>query len=85
MLDDSKINEHLKTAYGIIRQQTEQICDLHSLIVPLLRALHDPEYSHLTLLEAYQREQGKMLKQLTQSKTDSLALVDAAIRRLKES
>jgi hypothetical protein len=84
MSEDGKLKESLLIAYGIIRQQTEQICDLHSLLYPLIDAL-DPKYSRLTLGKAYLQVQAIKLDDLRRSRIDSLALVDEAIRRLKES
>jgi len=83
-MTDSKMKEYLFVAYGIIRQQTEQICDLQSLVVPLILAL-EPKYSDWTLREAYRRVQELKLQELSRSKIDSLALVDEAIRRLKDA
>jgi hypothetical protein len=82
MAENKQLKDALLTAYGMIRQQTEQICDLHLLFVPLIHAL-DPKYSRVRLGEAYLREQVIRLDGLSRSKTDSLALVDEAIRRLK--
>jgi hypothetical protein len=76
-----ELREGLLAAYAIIRQQTEQICDLHILIVPLIKALDDDEVS---LGEAYLRQQGLDGDELIQSKTESLAVVDQAIRRLRK-
>lgn len=71
----------LLAAYAIIRQQTEQICDLHILIIPLIKALDDED---LSLGEAYLREQELSGDELIRSKTDSLAVVDEAIRKLQQ-
>jgi hypothetical protein len=78
-----KLRESLLVAYGIIRQQTEQICDLHMLIVPLIDATA-PKYARLPLGVAYLQAQAAKMDDLVRSKTDSLALVDEAIRRLRE-
>ena len=83
MPDTDKLKESLFVAYGIIRQQTELICDIQSLLLPLVEAL-DPKYSGVELRVAYLGAQESKLDVLLQSKTDSLALVDEAIRRLKE-
>lgn len=84
MSDNKKLRESLLIAYGIIRQQTEQICDLHILFIPLLKAL-EPEYAYLnSLLAAYREAQVREGPALIQSKDASLALVDQAIRHLKE-
>jgi hypothetical protein len=82
MPDIEKLKESLVAAYGIIRQQTEQICDLQSLLFSLIDAL-DPKYSRLPLGVAYLRAQEAKLDDLVRSKRDSLALVDEAIRRLR--
>jgi hypothetical protein len=84
MTDNKKLRESLLVAYGIIRQQTELICDLQSLLLPLVDAL-DPKYSDVPLGVAYLRAQAIKLDVLLRSKTDSLALVDEAIRRLRET
>lgn len=83
MPESEKLRESLLVAYGIIRQQTELICDLQSLLLPLVDAL-DPKYSAVGLRVAYLAAQEAKLDVLVQSKTDSLALVDEAIRRLRE-
>ena len=82
MNDEGKLRESLLVAYGIIREQTEQICDLHSLIIPLLKALEND--SHKSLRESNLRAQASMIRELTRSKSESLALVDQEIFRLTE-
>ena len=84
MTDNKKLRESLLVAYGIIRQQTELICDIQSLLLPLVDAL-DPKYSGVAPRVAYLAAQEAKLDVLVQSKTDSLALVDEAIRRLRET
>ncbi len=74
-----RLRGELLVAYQLIRAQTIQICDLHSLVAPLIRALgHDLAESRQLWLAAMQTE-------LDRERTDSLALIDEAIRRLKET
>ena len=79
-----RLRKELLFAYQLIRNQTEQICDLHILVAPLIGAL-GPEYAGLELGEARLQALETMQTALFQSKDDSLALVDEAIRRLKEN
>ena len=79
MPDEKNLLGSLLAAYGIIRQQTEQICDLYILLVPLVDAL-DPK-----LRKAYLHCQSLRQRELVELKRDSVALVDEAIRRLKET
>jgi hypothetical protein len=78
--DAQRLQEGLLKAYEMIRSQSEVICDLMNLVAPLVKALDAaPE-----LGRAYLREQNTSLNEATQLKTESLAVVDDAIRRLKD-
>jgi hypothetical protein len=76
--------QELITAYELIRGLTEQVADLHMLVVPIVRAL-EPEHDRRLLRLACSIEKGRLGNALIQSKDDSLALVDHAIRRLRAS
>jgi hypothetical protein len=84
MLETEKLRQSLLSAYEIIRGNTETICDTSILLAPLLKSL-EPEYEHLSPRSAYLQCQAEMLNELTSTKKQSLAFVDAAIRRLKEA
>jgi hypothetical protein len=78
--DTKQLQEGLLKAYEMIRSQAEVICDLMNLVAPLVKALDAaPE-----LGQAYLQEQGVSLNESTQLKIESLAVVDDAIRRLKD-
>lgn len=78
MLDEIKrLRKELLVAYQMIRAQAVQICDLHMLVAPLIRALDRD-------LEAARLQRAKeMAAELSQERTDTLALIDEAIRRLR--
>ena len=73
----AKLRKELLLAYKLIRAQTIQICDLHSLVAPLIRALGTE------LAESRQRWLEAMTAELDRERSDSLALLDEVIRRLK--
>ena len=75
-----RLQEGLLRAYEMIRSQAEIICDLMNLLAPLIQALDaSPQ-----LGAAYLQKQEDGLRESARLKRDSLAVVDAAIRRLIE-
>ena len=78
----NRLRRELLIAYQMIRDLTEQVCDLHILVAPLIGALA-PEYADHDLGEARLKVSLAMQKQLFQEKSDSIGAVEEAIRRLK--
>jgi hypothetical protein len=80
----NKLRNELIIAYQMIRDLTEQVCDLHILVAPLIGALA-PEYADRDLGEARLQVASAMQELLFQEKSDSIDAVEEAIRRLKEN
>jgi hypothetical protein len=78
--DTRRLQEGLLRAYQMIRSQAEVICDLMNLVAPLVKALDAAP----KLGQAYLREQNTSLNESTRLKIESLAVVDDAIRRLRD-
>jgi hypothetical protein len=77
-----RLRQELLFAYQMIRDLTEQVCDLHILVAPLIGAL-DQEHAGRDLGEARLRVALVMQEQLFQEKSASIGVVEQAIRRLK--
>jgi len=77
-----RLRQELLFAYQLIRDLTEQVCDLHILVAPLIGAL-DQERAGRDLGEARLRVALVMQEQLFQEKSASIGVVEQAIRRLK--
>jgi hypothetical protein len=77
-----RLRQELLFAYQLIRDLTEQVCDLHILVAPLIGAL-DQEHAGRDLGEARLRVALVMQEQLFQEKSASIGVVEQAIRRLK--
>jgi hypothetical protein len=81
----SELRENLLTAYGIIRQQTKLICDLSSILCPLIKAVtNEDDYDGLSLGEAYARCSEELAEESNNLTNQTLALIDAEIIRLRE-
>jgi hypothetical protein len=85
MPENSSLKEALLTVYDIIFQQTEQICDLQVMLVPLVTALIESQNAHLPLAQDYRRLTEAKHRELALSKRDSLARIREEILRVKET
>jgi len=80
----NETKENLLTAYGIIRQQTKLICDLSSILCPLIKAVaNEDDYDGLSLGEAYARCSEELAEESNNLTNQTLAVIDAEILRLR--
>ncbi len=85
MPENSGLKEALLAVYDIIFQQTEQIFDLHMMLVPLVTTLIESQNAHLPLAQDYRRLTEVKHRELVQSKLDSLARIREEILRVKNA
>ncbi len=79
---DQQSKANLLLVYGIIREQEDIIYSLMALLTPLVKCIgqYDPRLADLYAQEAKATERA-----LFQQRDDALAVIDEAVRRLKES
>jgi hypothetical protein len=83
-LNASELRESLLTAYGVIRQQTKLICDLSSILCPLIKAVtNEDDYDGLSLGEAYARCSDELAEESNSLTNQTLAVIDAEILRIR--
>jgi hypothetical protein len=66
--------------YELLRDQTEVVADMNMMLTPLIESLGD----HPALMASFLAAQKRKLKVTKAIKRESLAVLDDAIRRLKE-
>jgi hypothetical protein len=79
---DEKLRDSLLFAYGVIRQQEDLIYSLMALTTPLVKCLG--QYDR-RLAEMYRQAMKANQRKIFQERKDGFALIDEAIRRLKEN
>ncbi|MGA2876099.1 MAG: hypothetical protein ABSE82_11250 [Nitrososphaerales archaeon] len=77
-----KLRSSLLLAYGIIREQEDTIYTLTALVTPLVKCL--AQYDH-HLADLYSRTAKTTERRVFQKRDDALAVIDEAVRRLKEN
>ncbi len=78
---DEKLKASLLLAYGIIREQEDLIYSLMALTTPLVKCLDQYDQR---LAALYNQAMKKTQRQIFQKRTDGFAVIDEAVRRLKE-
>jgi hypothetical protein len=79
---DEKLKASLLLAYGIIREQEDLIYSLMALTTPLVKCLG--QYDH-RLADMYAHAMKETQREIFQRRDDGLAVIDEAVRRLKEN
>jgi hypothetical protein len=79
---DDKLKDSLLLAYGVVREQEDLIYSLMALVTPLVKCLG--QYDH-RLADLYLQEAKATERKIFQARDDALAVIDEAIRRLKEN
>ena len=80
------LRESLLTAFQMIRQKTALVCDLATVLSPLVKAVvheDEEEYGDLSLGEAYRKCADELAEEQNQIRLETLKPIDAAILRLK--
>jgi hypothetical protein len=82
-MDQTKeLKDSLLLAYGIIREQEDMLYTLTALVTPLVKCVG--QYDR-RLADLYSRTAKKTERRVFQKRNDALAVIDEAIRRLKEN
>jgi hypothetical protein len=77
-----ELKNSLLLAYGILREQEDMVYSLTALVAPLVKCLGQYD---LQLAEIYAHEAEATERKIFQKRDDALAVIDEAVRRLKEN